>query len=63
MELEIKNRELDLEMKRLDVQKSPQSSVQNSSPVFDVSRNICMVPKFNEKEVEQSFFAFREGGN
>ena len=59
-ELEIKNRELDLEMKRLDVQKSPQSSVQNSSPVFDVSRNIRMVPKFNEKEVEKFFLHFEK---
>ena len=59
-ELEIKNRELDLEIKRLCVQKSPQSSVQNSSPVFDVSRNICMVPKFNEKEVEKFFLHFKK---
>ena len=58
-EREFKLRELELQNARLQAERSPRQSV-STDPFFNVSRNIRLVPNFNERDVEQFVLHFEK---
>ena len=50
-----KQRQHELEMKKLELQSNPHRSGPNSEK-FDITKNIRLVPPFQEKEVDKYFF-------
>ena len=52
-------RKIELETRKLQIEHD-HISVGTSSPNFDVARNICLVPRFNEREVENYFLHFEK---
>ncbi len=60
---QLKKLELELEVKkaealRVDVPLVPEQLIELNKPVFDVQRNVRLVPPFSEKEVEKYFDHF-----
>ena len=58
-EREFELRKIELETRKLQIEHDP-ISVGTSSPNFDVARNIRLVPRFNEREVEKYFLHFEK---
>ena len=66
-EIELKEREFEaqLRLKQLDLEaeKLKQSSLKHPKSDFDVSKNIRLVPQFNEKEIDKYFSHFEKVGD
>ena len=55
----VQARELELQNALFQAERSPRQSV-STDPFFDVSRNIRLVPTFNERYVEKLFMYFEK---
>ena len=59
-EKEERDRELQIRLKELEIQAKIENSAVKSNPQFDVTRNIRLVPPFQEKEVDKYFLHFEK---
>ena len=61
-ELELQGKKMDLEMKNIEMKMKPLEfgTCTNKPQVFDVSRNVKLVPKFSEDKVDEFFHHFEK---